>query len=81
MSLSPVLRRHASTAAKEKYKVLVVGGGTAGLSVSNQIFNKFKAQGKALNAGDVAVVDAAQYHHYQVWSPFTSSVQGAKQVK
>ena len=74
MAFSPALRRHASTAAKEKYRVLVVGGGTAGLSVSNQIFNKFKAEGKALNAGDVAIVDAAQYHHYQVSNSYNISV-------
>ena len=40
--------------------------GTAGLAVSNQIFNRFKAAGKPLNPSDVAVVDAAEYHHYQV---------------
>ncbi|KAF9053634.1 sulfide-quinone oxidoreductase [Hymenopellis radicata] len=58
--------RFASTAAAgDKYKVLVVGAGSGGLSVANQIYKRFKSAGKALNSGDVAVVDAAEYHYYQ----------------
>ncbi|EIW85220.1 sulfide-quinone oxidoreductase [Coniophora puteana RWD-64-598 SS2] len=50
---------------KDKYKVVVVGGGSAGLTVANQIYNRFKAGGKALNSDDIAVVDAAEFHYYQ----------------
>ncbi|KAF9005614.1 FAD/NAD(P)-binding domain-containing protein [Cyathus striatus] len=58
--------RYSSPAATgNKYKVLVVGAGTGGLTVANQIYNRFKAAGKPLNAGDIAVIDAAQYHYYQ----------------
>ncbi|KAH7889732.1 FAD/NAD(P)-binding domain-containing protein [Phlebopus sp. FC_14] len=57
--------RWASTRSKDSFKVVVVGGGSGGLTVANQIFNRFKAAGKALNPGDVAVLDAADYHYYQ----------------
>ncbi|KAI5123288.1 hypothetical protein M0805_009309 [Coniferiporia weirii] len=66
--LRPSGARLASTAAsstKDKFKVLVIGGGSGGISVSNQIFNRFKDAGKPLADGDVAVVDAAEWHHYQ----------------
>ncbi|KAJ7219231.1 sulfide-quinone oxidoreductase, partial [Mycena pura] len=48
-----------------KFKILVVGAGSGGLSVANQIFDRFKAAGKALKAGDVAIVDPADNHYYQ----------------
>lgn len=60
-----VARRFASTAAKSHHKVLVVGAGSGGLSVANQIYNRFKKGGQALGEGDVAVVDGAEWHHYQ----------------
>ena len=40
--------------------------GSAGLSVANQIYYRFKSAGKALNEGDIAILDAAQDHYYQV---------------
>ncbi|KAF7294969.1 Pyr-redox-2 domain-containing protein [Mycena indigotica] len=58
--------RLASTAADgAKFKVVVVGGGSAGLSVANQIFNRFKAAGTPLNSGDIAIIDNAENHYYQ----------------
>ena len=42
--------------------------GSGGLTVANQIYNRFKASGKPLNEKDIAVVDAAEYHFYQVGS-------------
>ncbi|KAL1947776.1 hypothetical protein VTO73DRAFT_13500 [Trametes versicolor] len=58
--------RWASTAAdKDKFKVVVVGAGSGGLTVANQIYNRFKSAGKALNKGDIAILDAAEYHYYQ----------------
>jgi hypothetical protein len=57
----------------------VVGSG--GLSVAQQLYNRFQTAGKSLKAGDIAIVDAAEYHYYQVCerrhsilsSPFRSS--------
>lgn len=40
--------------------------GSGGLSVANQIYDRFKAAGKPLNAGDVAIIDPADMHYYQV---------------
>lgn len=42
--------------------------GAGGLTVANQVYNRFKEAGKALNDGDIAILDAADYHHYQVSS-------------
>jgi len=58
-------RRFASTDAPNKVKILVVGGGTGGLTVANQIYNKFKREGKGLADGDIAILDNAHYHYYQ----------------
>ncbi|EMD38532.1 hypothetical protein CERSUDRAFT_113712 [Gelatoporia subvermispora B] len=59
-------RRWASTSAdRDSFPIVVVGAGSGGLTVANQIYNRFKAAGKALNKGDIAIVDAAQYHYYQ----------------
>ncbi|KAJ3479192.1 hypothetical protein NLI96_g9234 [Meripilus lineatus] len=58
--------RYASTASeKDKFKVVVVGSGSGGLTVANQIYNRFKSAGKALKEGDVAVIDPAEFHYYQ----------------
>ena len=39
--------------------------GSAGLSVANQIYNRFKEAGTPLNKGDIAILDAAEDHFYQ----------------
>ena len=39
--------------------------GTGGLAAANQIYNRFEAAGKVLNAGDIAIIDPAEYHYYQ----------------
>ncbi|KAF8448000.1 hypothetical protein L210DRAFT_3441698 [Boletus edulis BED1] len=57
--------RFASSAAKDKFKVVIIGGGAGGLSVANQIYNRFLAAGKRLNHGDIVVLDEAQFHYYQ----------------
>jgi hypothetical protein len=40
--------------------------GSGGLSVAHQIYDRFKAAGKPLNEGDIAIVDGAEFHYYQV---------------
>ncbi len=40
--------------------------GSGGLSVSQQIYNRFKAAGKPLGHGEIAIVDGAKDHYYQV---------------
>ncbi|KAK7693596.1 hypothetical protein QCA50_003165 [Cerrena zonata] len=67
-SLATSVRRASTAAAaadKDKYKIVVVGAGAGGLTVANQIYNRFRAAGKALSEGDIAILDAAEYHYYQ----------------
>lgn len=40
--------------------------GSGGLSVAQQLYDRFDAAGKRLKTGDIAIVDAAEYHYYQV---------------
>ncbi|KAF9219573.1 FAD/NAD(P)-binding domain-containing protein [Gyrodon lividus] len=62
------LRRFATSAAAPisgHHKILVVGGGSGGIAVAAQLRIAFQARGQALGAGDIAIVDPAQSHHYQ----------------
>ncbi|WVO17654.1 hypothetical protein L204_105351 [Cryptococcus depauperatus] len=59
------LTRFSSSSAAGKHKVVVVGAGSGGLAAANQVYNAFKAQGKTLADGDIAIVDANKFHDYQ----------------
>ncbi|KAG9043015.1 hypothetical protein FS837_010130 [Tulasnella sp. UAMH 9824] len=65
MQTSLVARRFASTASKSHHKVLIVGGGTAGIGAAQQILGLIRSSGKTYTPGDIAIVDAAEWHHYQ----------------
>ncbi|KAF1979121.1 FAD/NAD(P)-binding domain-containing protein [Bimuria novae-zelandiae CBS 107.79] len=57
------LRTHASVAPVAPpylYKVVVVGGGTAGMTVSHQLLRTGK-----FTQDEIAIVDPAEWHHYQ----------------
>ncbi|OAL46962.1 sulfide,quinone oxidoreductase/flavo-binding protein [Pyrenochaeta sp. DS3sAY3a] len=63
--LSQLARRQFATVAPvssvaRNHKVLVVGGGSAGLSISHQLLRSGK-----FAPNDIAVVDPAAWHHYQ----------------
>lgn len=53
-STSPV------ASASGSHKVVVIGGGTAGLAISHQLLRSGK-----FAQDDIAIVDPAQWHHYQ----------------
>ncbi|KAG8897848.1 hypothetical protein FRB99_007873 [Tulasnella sp. 403] len=56
----------AASPARTHHKVLVVGGGTAGVGVATQILKLLQSSGKSsYTSGDIAIVDAAEWHHYQ----------------
>ncbi|KAJ6502589.1 FAD/NAD(P)-binding domain-containing protein [Mycena sanguinolenta] len=55
----------SATSDASKFKVLVVGAGSGGLSVAHQIYNRFRSAGKPLNPGDVGIIDPADNHYYQ----------------
>ncbi|KAF5365665.1 hypothetical protein D9758_003312 [Tetrapyrgos nigripes] len=58
-------RLASSTSIPDKFKIVVVGAGSGGLSVANQLYNRFEAAGKTLNSGDIAIIDATEFHYYQ----------------
>jgi len=62
----PAFVRYATTSAYSgKHKVLVIGGGSAGLAAANQVYNLLKHQGQTLADGDVAILDSNPIHDYQ----------------
>ncbi|GAA5988455.1 hypothetical protein JCM10908_003574 [Rhodotorula pacifica] len=61
-SLARSFARNASTSS---HKFVVVGGGTAGVTVAAQLQRAFAAEGRALNEGDIAIVEPAKTHDYQ----------------
>jgi NADPH-dependent 2,4-dienoyl-CoA reductase/sulfur reductase-like enzyme len=61
----PILRHGFATAApvtspSRNHKVVVIGGGTAGLSISHQLLRSGR-----FTKDDIAVIDPAAWHHYQ----------------
>ncbi|KAJ5596112.1 Sulfide:quinone oxidoreductase [Penicillium hetheringtonii] len=62
--LTPSIRSFATAspvnASARNHKVVVVGAGTAGLSISHQLLQSGK-----FNQDDIAIVDPAEFHHYQ----------------
>lgn len=49
---------------RSSFKVIIVGGGTAGISVAARLLNKSKSL-----ANEVAIIDPAQNHYYQpLWT-------------
>ncbi|KAH7010172.1 hypothetical protein EDB80DRAFT_714578 [Ilyonectria destructans] len=48
------------TPVDRNHKVVVIGGGTAGLAISHQLLRSGK-----FTQDDIAVVDPAEWHHYQ----------------
>ncbi|KAK5653649.1 hypothetical protein OQA88_8679 [Cercophora sp. LCS_1] len=64
-TLAPAVRRLATVASTpvtstRNHKVVIVGGGSAGLTISHQLLRKGN-----FSPDDIAVVDPAQWHHYQ----------------
>ncbi|KAF9731977.1 hypothetical protein PMIN06_000237 [Paraphaeosphaeria minitans] len=49
-----------AAASSRSHKVVVVGGGTAGMTVSHQLLRTGK-----FTQDDIAIVDPAEWHHYQ----------------
>ncbi|KAM0722389.1 hypothetical protein Q7P37_001830 [Cladosporium fusiforme] len=49
-----------AAAATRNHKIVVVGGGAAGTAISHQLLRR-----GGFKADDIAIVDPAQWHHYQ----------------
>lgn len=59
------VRYYASSGQHKSFKILVVGGGSAGLSVANQLYDRFRVGGSPLQPDDIAICDSNDYHYYQ----------------
>ncbi|BGP43989.1 hypothetical protein JCM10449v2_008046 [Rhodotorula kratochvilovae] len=58
-------RAFARLASTSSHKFVVVGGGTAGVTVAAQLQRAFAAEKRPLSEGDIAIIEPAQTHHYQ----------------
>ncbi|ORY83300.1 FAD/NAD-P-binding domain-containing protein [Protomyces lactucae-debilis] len=58
-----LVRRYASVSTATAHDLLIVGGGTAGINVANQIKATFEAQDQ--EAPKMSIIDKAELHHYQ----------------
>lgn len=58
---APVMRGYATSApASTHHRIVIVGGGTAGVTVAAQL-----SRSKQLEKPDIAILDPADTHHYQ----------------
>lgn len=64
----PSVRSYATIPAKPHHRVVIVGGGTAGVTVAAQLTRS------QLDKPDIAILDPASTHHYQVSFPSPSPV-------
>lgn len=71
----PAFARFASTSAGAHHRFLVVGGGTAGVTVAAQLQRAFKAEGRPLNEADIAIIDPAETHHCELKLTVESSLE------
>ncbi|EWY83444.1 hypothetical protein FOQG_11464 [Fusarium oxysporum f. sp. raphani 54005] len=67
----------AVTSASRSHKVVVVGGGSAGLAISHQLLRSGRFASE-----DIAVVDPAQWHHYQPgWTLVGAGLKTKEELK
>ncbi|KAF5724833.1 sulfide:quinone oxidoreductase mitochondrial precursor [Fusarium mundagurra] len=67
----------AVTAASRSHKVVVIGGGSAGLAISHQLLRSGRFASE-----DIAVVDPAQWHHYQPgWTLVGAGLKTKEELK
>lgn len=65
------------SSAARNHKVVVVGGGTAGLSISHQLLRSGK-----FAQDDIAVIDPAEWHHYQPgWTLVGGGLKTRKELR
>ena len=58
---APLTRKFASVSSVARdHKVVVIGGGSAGLTISHQLLRSGR-----FSQDDIAIVDPAEWHHYQ----------------
>lgn len=48
--------------AHSHHRILIVGAGTAGVTVAAQLQRAFRGEGRALKEGEIGVVDEAKEH-------------------
>ncbi|EKJ71374.1 hypothetical protein FPSE_08477 [Fusarium pseudograminearum CS3096] len=67
----------AVTSATRSHKIVVIGGGSAGLAISHQLLRTGK-----FASDDIAIVDPAQHHHYQPgWTLVGAGLKTKEELK
>lgn len=63
-TLAPAaIRAFARNASTSAHRFVVVGAGTAGVTVAAQLQRAFAAEKRPLSDGDIAIIDPAATHH------------------
>ena len=79
-ALGPSFTKSLATAASpvsKSHKVLVVGGGTAGMSIGHQLLRSGK-----FSQDDIAIVDPAEWHHYQAgWTLVGGGLKNKEELR
>ena len=79
MGYSPLFETRAISSPTHSFRHII---GTGGLAAANQIYNIFKATGKPLNAGDIAIIHPAGYHYYQPgWTLVASGLKNKSKTR
>lgn len=57
------LRYASTTTAPLHHRIVIVGGGTAGVTVAAQLEKAYKSEKRPLNKGDIAIIEPSELHH------------------
>lgn len=57
------LRYASTTTAPLHHRIVIVGGGTAGITVAAQLEKAYKSEKRPLNKGDIAIIEPSELHH------------------
>ncbi|PYI25507.1 sulfide,quinone oxidoreductase/flavo-binding protein [Aspergillus indologenus CBS 114.80] len=76
-SSSPSAANPVTPSSTRNHKIVVIGGGTAGLNVSHQLLHTGQ-----YTQDDIAIIDPAEWHHYQAgWTLVGGGVKTKEELR